>query len=75
MLTLVNDSYLGAMVSTVDLIDGGIIRKGLVKASDRGALLQKAAQLADLLGPGFDSPTGMIWPRVNRAYQLLTTLY
>lgn len=57
-------SYLGSMVSTVDLIDEGIIRRSLVTPAQRDLLLEKAVGLANLLGPSFDSPTGMIWPRV-----------
>lgn len=52
-------------MSTVDLIDEGIVRRNLVTPAQRDALLKKAVQLADLLGPSFDSPTGMIWPRVS----------
>lgn len=58
-------SYLGAMVSTVDLIDEGVVRRNLVTPAQRNLLLEKAVRLANLLGPSFDSPTGMIWPRVS----------
>ncbi|RPB03274.1 seven-hairpin glycosidase [Choiromyces venosus 120613-1] len=57
--------YLGAMVSTVELIDNGVVRRGLVSEQERNALVAKAVELADKLAPGFDSPSGMIWPRVN----------
>lgn len=60
------------MVSTVDLIDAGIVRRNLVTPSQRDALLDKAVQLAESLGPSFDSPTGMIWPRVRLAFYILT---
>jgi mannosyl-oligosaccharide alpha-1,2-mannosidase len=52
-------------VSTVELIDAGVIPKTLVSEKDRNNLLSQAVSLADKLGPGFDSPYGMIWPRIN----------
>lgn len=55
---------MGAIVSTVDMIDQGIVRHTLIKPGQRNALLEKAVQLAYLLGPAFDSPSGMVWPRV-----------
>jgi len=58
-------SYLGAMVSTIDLIDESVVRRNLVTPVQRDLLLEKAVRLASLLGPSFDSPTGMIWPRVS----------
>ncbi|KAG0632684.1 glycoside hydrolase [Tuber brumale] len=57
--------YLGAMVSTVELIDNGVVHRGLVSEQERNALVAKAVELADKLAPGFDSPSGMIWPRIN----------
>ncbi|KAF8416181.1 glycoside hydrolase [Tirmania nivea] len=57
--------YLGAMVSTVDLIEEGVVRRNLVTPVQRDSLIEKAVRLANLLGPSFDSPTGLIWPRVN----------
>lgn len=63
--TLISDSYLGAMVSTVELIDNGVVHKGLVSEQERSALVAKAVELASKLAPGFDSPSGMIWPRIN----------
>src|SRR5690606_10545669 len=52
--------YLGAMVSTLDLIDSKTyVREGLVSADTRGRLLQQAVTLARMLGPTYDSPTGM----------------
>jgi mannosyl-oligosaccharide alpha-1,2-mannosidase len=58
--------YLGALVSTVDLLDAGFtpLSKPVSKEA-RDALLKQAVFLADKLAPGFDSPTGMIWPRIN----------
>jgi len=60
-----SDSYLGAMISTVELIDNGVVHRGLVSEQERSALLTKAVELAGKLAPGFDSPSGMIWPRIN----------
>ncbi|KAG0125048.1 glycoside hydrolase [Tuber indicum] len=57
--------YLGAMISTVELIDNGVVHRGLVSEQERNALVAKAMELADKLAPGFDSPSGMIWPRIN----------
>ncbi|PWW71718.1 Glycoside Hydrolase Family 47 protein [Tuber magnatum] len=57
--------YLGALVSTVELIDNGVVRRGLVSEQERNALVAKAVELADKLASGFDSPSGMIWPRIN----------
>lgn len=52
-------------MSTIELIDAGVVRIGLVSESERDSLLSQAVSLARKLGPGFDSPTGMIWPRIN----------
>ncbi|RPA87570.1 seven-hairpin glycosidase [Ascobolus immersus RN42] len=58
--------YLGSMVSTLDLIDSKTyVRDGLVSPDRRDRLLQQAVTLARMLGPTYDSPTGMPWPRVN----------
>lgn len=58
--------YLGAMVSTVDLLDAGFTTLSRpVPKEARDALLRQALHLADMLAPGFDSPTGMMWPRIN----------
>ncbi|KAI5777768.1 mannosyl-oligosaccharide alpha-1,2-mannosidase-like protein, partial [Geopyxis carbonaria] len=56
--------YLGSLVSTVDLIDSGSMGF-TVPQTQRDALLRQAQFLADKLAPAFDSPTGMVWPRVN----------
>ncbi|KAJ6258483.1 hypothetical protein Dda_6525 [Drechslerella dactyloides] len=55
--------YLGALVSTVDLLEAGMISPP--RPSFREDILRQARILADNLGPAFDTPTGMIWPRVN----------
>jgi mannosyl-oligosaccharide alpha-1,2-mannosidase len=58
--------YLGSLVSTVDLLDANFTALSKpVPRKDRDALLQQAMFLADKLAPGFDSPTGMVWPRIN----------
>lgn len=56
--------YLGAMVSVVDLIDGGVVNWKIPEGGREG-LVRQAVVLAEKLGPGFDSPTGMPWPRVD----------
>ncbi|KAF3119824.1 hypothetical protein TWF569_003573 [Orbilia oligospora] len=55
--------YLGALVSSVDLLEAGIIPPP--SPLFRQEILKQAKTLADNLGPGFDTPTGMIWPRIN----------
>ncbi|KAF3923163.1 hypothetical protein ABW20_dc0108578 [Dactylellina cionopaga] len=55
--------YLGAMVSTVDLLEAGVISPP--SPTFRRDILRQAKILADKLGPAFDTPTGMIWPRVD----------
>jgi mannosyl-oligosaccharide alpha-1,2-mannosidase len=58
--------YLGSLVSTVDMLDANFTKFSKpVPQKDRDALLRQAVFLADKLAPGFDSPTGMIWPRIN----------
>lgn len=54
--------YLGSMVSSIQLLD-----EGTINAPDgaRETILRHAKVLADKLAPGFDSPTGIIWPRVD----------
>ncbi|KAF3938973.1 hypothetical protein ABW19_dt0203202 [Dactylella cylindrospora] len=55
--------YLGALVSTVDLLHAGVIKSP--SPTFREDILRQAKILANNLGPGFDTPTGMIWPRVS----------
>src|SRR5436305_1552737 len=55
--------YLGAMVSAVDLIDSGFIK--IATTTQRDKLLEQAKVLAKKLNPAFNSPTNMMWPRVN----------
>ncbi|EWC47234.1 hypothetical protein DRE_03353 [Drechslerella stenobrocha 248] len=55
--------YLAALVSTVDLLEAGVITPP--RPSFRQDILRQARSLADNLGPAFDTPTGMVWPRVN----------
>lgn len=42
-----------------------MVPTNLVSKSERRAALSQAVFLASKLAPGFDSPTGMIWPRIN----------
>ena len=44
-------------------MDAGVIKAG--NSDEKKALLQQAVNLAAKLGPAFDSPTGLPWPRVN----------
>ncbi|KAI9755884.1 MAG: hypothetical protein M4579_004097 [Chaenotheca gracillima] len=57
--------YLGALVSLTDLIDNNFDQTAGVTKELRDRVLGQAVVLATKLGPGFDSPTGMVWPRVN----------
>jgi mannosyl-oligosaccharide alpha-1,2-mannosidase len=57
--------YLGGLVSLVDLYDAGVIPVNVTSNGARDAILQKAVILANALGPAYDSPTGMPWPRVD----------
>ena len=60
--------YLGALVSTVDLLDANFSQQQFarpVPRASRDALVRQAVSLAHRLAPGFDTPTGMIWPRIN----------
>ncbi|KAL7273587.1 hypothetical protein RUND412_003538 [Rhizina undulata] len=59
--------YLGALVSTIELFDAGILPKYLTTAANREGLLSQAVTLATKLAPAFDSPSGMLWPRVDFA--------
>ncbi|KAK7523716.1 glycoside hydrolase [Phyllosticta citriasiana] len=59
--------YLGGLVSIIDLSDAGVIPKDVMDLQKRTSILSQAVLLADKLGPSFDSPTGMIWPRVDFA--------
>ncbi|TGZ82619.1 seven-hairpin glycosidase [Ascodesmis nigricans] len=56
--------YLAALISTVDLIDDNAI-PFYVGEEKRDGLLEKAVELAELLAPAFDTPSGMPWPRVD----------
>jgi mannosyl-oligosaccharide alpha-1,2-mannosidase len=57
--------YLGGLVSLVDLTDAGVIPENVISAEARNTILQQAVQLANSLGPAYDTPTGMPWPRVD----------
>lgn len=57
--------YVGGLVSLVDLIDAGVVPKTVINGKQRAGILAQAITLSDKLGPGFDSPTGMIYPRVD----------
>ncbi|KAK9471255.1 glycoside hydrolase [Dipodascopsis tothii] len=56
--------YLGSMAAAVDLLDYGIVDVADA-ASSRAGLIRKAHQLGQHIGPGYDSPLGMMWPRVD----------
>ncbi|KAF2201060.1 seven-hairpin glycosidase [Delitschia confertaspora ATCC 74209] len=57
--------YLGGLVSLVDLSDAGLIPTNIINPETREILLRQATTLAMSLGPAYDTPTGMPWPRVN----------
>ncbi|KAF2002197.1 glycoside hydrolase family 47 protein [Amniculicola lignicola CBS 123094] len=57
--------YLGGLVSLVDLADAGLVPENIINAEARGLILQQAVTLANSLGPAYDTPTGMPYPRVN----------
>lgn len=57
--------YLGGLVSLVDLSDAGMVPENIITPEARGKLLLQAVTLANALGPAYDTPTGMPWPRVN----------
>ncbi|KAF2092115.1 glycoside hydrolase family 47 protein [Saccharata proteae CBS 121410] len=59
--------YVGGLVSLVELIDNGVVPSTVVDEEQRNKILAQAQALADELGPAFDSPTGMLWPRVDFA--------
>ncbi|KAI9794926.1 MAG: hypothetical protein M1835_006300 [Candelina submexicana] len=62
--------YLGALVSLTDLIDSGVIPSTVLPEGSRDAILAQAVTLGNKLAPSFDSPTGMLWPRVNFTSEL-----
>lgn len=57
--------YLGGLVSLVDLIDSGLVPSTIISKNKRDGILAKAVTLAHKLGPGYDTPTGMPWPRID----------
>ncbi|KAJ4292064.1 hypothetical protein N0V90_009963 [Kalmusia sp. IMI 367209] len=57
--------YLGGLVSLVDLYDAGVIPNHVIAEEARDAILRQAVTLANALGPAYDTPTGMPWPRVD----------
>jgi mannosyl-oligosaccharide alpha-1,2-mannosidase len=59
--------YLGGLVSLIDLGDAGVIPAKIITPEIRAKLLQQAVTLANALGPAYDTPTGMPWPRVDFA--------
>jgi len=59
--------YLGGLVSLVDLYDASVIPENVITAEARDLILKQAVILAKALGPAYDTPTGMPWPRVDFA--------
>ncbi|KAK9454488.1 glycoside hydrolase [Dipodascopsis uninucleata] len=59
--------YLGALVSAVDIIDSGAMSSLPNLKKYRDGFLNSALKLAKKLGPAYDSPLGMLWPRVSFA--------
>jgi mannosyl-oligosaccharide alpha-1,2-mannosidase len=57
--------YLGGLVSLIDLADSGVIPEKIITAEVRAKILDQAVTLANALGPAYNTPTGMPWPRVN----------
>lgn len=57
--------YLGGLVSLIDLADAGVIPPKVITPAAREKLLQQAITLANALGPAYDTPTHMPWPRVD----------
>jgi mannosyl-oligosaccharide alpha-1,2-mannosidase len=57
--------YLGGLVSLVELSEAGVVPEDIISLETRDKILQQAITLADNLGPAYDSPTGMPFPRVN----------
>ena len=57
--------YLGGLVSLVDLIDAGVVPRSLASREKRDKVLEKAITLGNKLAPAYDTPTGLLWPRVN----------
>ena len=57
--------YLGGLVSLVDLIDAGVVPKSLASREKRDKILEKAIILSNKLAPAYDTPCGLLWPRVN----------
>lgn len=57
--------YLGGLLSLVDLYDAGLIPEHVMHDEARDLVLEHAVTLAEKLGPAYDTPTGMPWPRVD----------
>ncbi|BFZ62999.1 hypothetical protein YB2330_004111 [Saitoella coloradoensis] len=58
--------YVGGLLSAHDLLTTVVLPRSKVKDLQKG-LLRQAKTLADQIGPGFDSPTGMLYPGVDFA--------
>ncbi|KAI9799468.1 MAG: hypothetical protein M1833_003990 [Piccolia ochrophora] len=57
--------YLGALTSVIEMFDYNVIPAIDRRQERRDRILAQAVTLAAKLGPGFDSPTGMPWHRVD----------
>ncbi|KAF1812061.1 seven-hairpin glycosidase, partial [Eremomyces bilateralis CBS 781.70] len=57
--------YLGGMLSLIEMSDAGLIPEKVIDQDERDQLLAQAVTLAEKLGPAFDTPTGLPWPRVD----------
>jgi mannosyl-oligosaccharide alpha-1,2-mannosidase len=57
--------YLGGLLSIVELYDVGMIPENVMQEDARDIMLEQAVTLAEKLGPAYNTPTGMPWPRVD----------
>jgi mannosyl-oligosaccharide alpha-1,2-mannosidase len=57
--------YLGGLLSIVELYDVGMIPEDVLHEEARDLILEHAVTLAEKLGPAYNTPTGMPWPRVD----------
>ena len=57
--------YLGGLLSVVEMYDVGMIPEDVMTGEARDLILEHTITLAEKLAPAYDTPTGMLWPRVD----------
>ena len=59
------ETYLGAYLSLVNMVDEGVVPKSVIDDERRSELLKQASALSEILAPTYNSPSGLPWQLIN----------